>query len=377
MTKFSNTDYAVTPVRFTRILYAQLLRQQLDFVPQGLPKIPESDEKPKNVNAPTTTNTASATTIPTKKQMELGYKLVCGFEILYIEKKRALERRNKTKQQLRRMKEQIEAKKGRASVEAMEGEEEEDFVDPSQAIDELLSDSQWKNFKPATNITPSSELWLSISPDDVDDLIAQKQREFQAYEEAREAKKKEKAEGKGKGSGVEEMDQDPIETMVSEMKKFVSTMSDYSGVGEDEEGEMKEGQTGDKKKGDFDMDIKKFVEIMYGGKFHVQDGSESDSDEGDEFYNMGTDEEGDEDDDKEMKEVMGMMDNELRGTSIGMSFEKMKADGKDKESKVTDENNAPIDLDLNLVENFLRSFEAQHGNVGPVFSVLSQLKGQK
>lgn len=372
LSKFSDTEYCIAPVRFTRILYAQLLRQPLDFVPQGLPKLP--DDKP-NMSAGATApqKVPIPATGPTRKEMELGYKLVCGFEILYTEKKRAMERREKTKQQQKKMREQREAKGGRSMVETME-EEEDQFVDPSQAIDDIFgTDNQpWNAWSPATNIKLSSESWLNISPDEVDDLISKKQREFQEYEDARAKKKNKKADGKDKeGSDSEE---DPLEAMVNEVKKFVSKMSDYSGIGEDEdvdmEGTEKSEKGSENKKEDFDMDIKKFVEIMYGGKFNPQDGSGSESDEGDEFYGMGTDSEEDNEKDGEMKNVMHMMDEELKGTSVGKSFEKLKA-------SVEGDANTPVDIDLNLVENFLKSFEAQHGTAGPVSSVLSSMKGHK
>lgn len=368
LSKFSDTEFSVTPVRFSRILYAQILRQPLDFVPQGLVKLPKEDDRP----LPTSSTTTAVNAAPTRKQMEIGYKLLCGFEILYNERKKAFDRRKRTKQQQRKMREQREAKRGNTSYN--EDEEEEDFVDPSQAIDEILGDPSdlthpWRNFKPTTNITQSPDHWLNISPDEVDDLITKKQREFQEYEKAR-AEKKEK--------GGKKME-DPLEEMVSEMKKFVSKVSDYTGVEVDGDGAEEDEEN---MKEDFDLNIKKFVEIMYGGKFAQNDDSGSRSDdEADEFYGMGTDEEDDDDDDGEgddegaaLKEVMEMMDEELKGTTMGRSFEKMRTADKEAETEDVD---APVDINLNLVENFLKSFEAQHGTAGPVSNVLGQLKGNK
>jgi len=108
-------------------------------------------------------------------------------------------------------------------------------------------------------------------------------------------------------------------------------------------------------------DMKKFMERMSGlegvqlDEEHDHEGN-TESDEDDEFYAF---EDGDFGvADAEMKEVMDQMDKELGTTNVGQSFEKVSGD---------------VDENVNLVRNFLASYEAQCGQAGPVSNLLSEL----
>ena len=86
------------------------------------------------------------------------------------------------------------------------------------------------------------------------------------------------------------------------------------------------------------------------------------------------------DDDEEMVEYTTAMDNELSETNIGKSFVKLQKKGgnlqrsKDENSMETEDDiMKPVDIDLNLVQNFLESYSLQQGSPGPVSNILSSL----
>jgi hypothetical protein len=372
--RFSDTEFSLTPVRFTRILYAQLLRQPLDFVPTGLPKLPPATEREEvvpNVRARST---------PTRKEMELGYKLLCGFEILYIESKRVKERRHKAMTERERSKAKQTNNPTKHDTECKDEIEEvgECPRDTAQLIDDiLLEDDLWKIFSCNADVTPSNDDWLTISPSEVEDIISKKQAEFELYERRKASNKEKSKERKNcEGSGV----LDPLQEMAEDVKTFVERLSEYSGV------DTEAGKSG---ADDFDFDVKKFVEIMYGGKFveeidkkrenlHSQEDSD---DEADEFYEMPSDDEVEEEEeeleeDPKIKKVMEMMDEELQTTSLGSSFQKKGNLSEVGQEAQSGEPTDSVDIDLNLVENFLKSFGAQHGRAGPVMTLLGQLKSK-
>eukprot|EP00037_Helgoeca_nana_P021072 m.211846 g.211846 ORF g.211846 m.211846 type:complete len:746 (+) comp25506_c0_seq16:1458-3695(+) len=94
--------------------------------------------------------------------------------------------------------------------------------------------------------------------------------------------------------------------------------------------------------------------------------------------------EGDEDSAQSIADIEAQMDAELAGTKVMESFaldadddddETGRGDdgttARDADSEDTDEQ--PLDIDLNLVRNALKSFSAQHGMAGPVSNLLGSL----
>lgn len=106
-----------------------------------------------------------------------------------------------------------------------------------------------------TRVEASSEEWLNLSPQEVDDLIAQKQSEMDAYltrkQEKRSGKGKEKIGETGAGSpeqakragelsdvesDTESLDTDandaanPMNRLASTVKQFIQNTSSYEGV---------------------------------------------------------------------------------------------------------------------------------------------------
>jgi len=217
----------------------------------------------------------------------------------------------------------------------------------AQIIDTtLLSFTQGATIPSLREFTDSDD-WLNISPEQINDIILEKQREFEVYYNTKSQKndtQKKKKEHYGKtgsdplkNNNKEKQEQGVPDTMapednlfdfmVKDMKQFMEKMSDIEGVQFDEE-------------------------------YH------SESDEDDEFYGEGVESHFGEVD-SEMQEVMDKMDKELSTTNVGQSFEKVSGD------------EHQVDINLNLVHNFLSSYEAQSGLSGPVTNLLNELHTHK
>lgn len=72
---------------------------------------------------------------------------------------------------------------------------------------------------------------------------------------------------------------------------------------------------------------------------------------------------------QDLSEVMDEMDQEIYShDKISGSFAKMTAHQSDQE----EDEDAPVDVQLNLVKNVLESFKSQQGLPGPVGNILNQ-----
>jgi len=262
MSRFPAKPSSYHIIRFSRCLYAQLLRQRLDFIPSGYEALP-----------PDTPSTAAE-----YKAKSLGHKLACGIELFYQEEKKKL------------------------------GKNSNQIIPYPKVIDELLSTYDG-NTKFTERSNADSEDWLNVSPEDVGDIIQEKQKELDDYVKT----------SKATGSTKEAPEDNLFDFMVKDMKQFLSKMSDIEGV-------------------DLEEDIEK--------------DDLDDTDEEDQFY-----EEDIEGYDPDEDPLIAQMDNELNQTTMAESF--VKSNGK-------------TDANLNLVKNFLSSYENQAGSSGPVLNLLNQ-----
>jgi hypothetical protein len=307
LSKFTDIDPLVlTPVTFTRLLYAQLLRQPLDLLPRGLKEIPPSSEVIEN------------------KRYALGYKILCGFEILYKD---------------------LSQRKKRSDSKPT-GTSEEYHADLISMIDSVLDSNLHESFAPSQSIQSSSEEWLTLSPDEVNDIISEKQQELDAY--LLKKKKKENPEdnkNSNKKTGDEdslddgENEENPIDKLASCVKEFVKNSSNFEGI-KNPKSQKKEEQD--------------------------DDDESSSEDESDEFYRMGDDSD-DEEIDGDILELMKQMDKDLESSCLNQSFEKRSQNGEE-----GDEGD-DVDVDFNLIKNFLSSYSEQHGLAGPVSNLFSHL----
>jgi len=264
MTKFPAKSSSSHIIRFSRCLYAQLLRQQLDFIPHGYAPLPPD----------------SPSTAAEYKIKSLGYKLSSGFEILYQEAQKNLSKNPNSPHPY------------------------------SKLIDEILhpfTDTEDPQHYSLAR-TPDPEDWLHISPDEVGDILQDKQKEMDQYLKSTIP------------SNTKAPEDNLFDFMVDDMKKFMTKMSDLEGVNFDEE-----------EAGDI-------------------------SDEDEQFYR--DEQEEDDLEDEETDPIMAQMEHELNKTTIGKSFVK---------------NNGKTDINLNLVKNFLSSYECQNGDPGPVIYLFERV----
>jgi hypothetical protein len=71
--------------------------------------------------------------------------------------------------------------------------------------------------------------------------------------------------------------------------------------------------------------------------------------------------------DEELVNLMKMMDKDLEDSCLGQSFERG-GDGDEEDDAA-----GGIDVDFNLIKNFLASYSEQHGDAGPVSNLFSHL----
>lgn len=256
----------------------------------------------------------------------------------------------------------------------------------------------------------SSDAWLLISPKDLDEIIATREQkdlgihsELQAKATPAKAKSNEK---KGKDNADSEEDENNdddeedgmvFDNMVRDMRKFMEGMSGVEGV-EDAENSAP-----------LPLDPKKFAELM---RKTLSEGGvdvEADSNgEDDDFYALGSDDDEDDEDDPDevggskesLRALMKQMEAELGGHGLRDEFERIvvpkpgakfsdgastaapnvpkssRSSGQPSAATVAPSADTPIDLNLNLVKNFLESYGAQNGLSGPVSNLLSELRSK-
>ena len=233
--------------------------------------------------------------------------------------------------------------------------------------------------------------WMKISPEDLDSMLATRQKEFEEYDNhsaspkrKRQKKKGEEEGDKGAGGGKEAKLRE-FEGLVQNMRSFVDTVSAYEGA------EFPKQAPSDQLGFDIDPDL--FVQIL---KNSLVPDEDEDEDSDKRFYSMSDDSEEEEDEnlraaggegwpaDTAIQALMEQMDRELYTTKVGQDFEKVPdLDKWSKDSKHTpDDDDAageaesfrPVDVDLNLMKNILESLDAQHGLPGPYSNILNEMK---
>eukprot|EP00005_Dracoamoeba_jomungandri_P006637 CAMPEP_0174279576 /NCGR_PEP_ID=MMETSP0439-20130205/62112_1 /TAXON_ID=0 /ORGANISM="Stereomyxa ramosa, Strain Chinc5" /LENGTH=386 /DNA_ID=CAMNT_0015372119 /DNA_START=794 /DNA_END=1954 /DNA_ORIENTATION=+ len=198
------------------------------------------------------------------------------------------------------------------------------------------------------------ETWMEVTPSEVDDILAAKQKEFEEYD--RNFNKQD----------IDEDDQPPcdlppdFENLIGGMKSFIEKNSSYKGA------EFPESE----EKADLFLDVLKSIFPGVGSNTNGRD----DYDEPPEFFDLLADEsmeqELNEQEMEEMMDLMSRMDIELNKTKLGEDFEKFpEEDGQNEEQGQGGE----VDMDYNLLKNLLGSIENQQGGHGPASNILRQL----
>jgi len=209
---------------------------------------------------------------------------------------------------------------------------------------------------------------MDITEEEVNDILAKKQREIDEYE---------KRTASGKNSS-EKKDKYAMEDVIEKLNAFVEKQSTYEGA------ELPKIAKTETKNDKVNLDTKKFMEVMQNTLGieeleHNDDMEDMDDDDED----VATEEE-----QKEMRELMEQMDLELAGTTIGESFEKvttveeiLEKDNKSsmnqshkKEELKEPKQFKPVDLNMNLVKNLMESISSEHGNAGPYSNLLKEFE---
>ena len=189
------------------------------------------------------------------------------------------------------------------------------------------------------------ESWLEVSPEELDSILSQ-------YGQT----------GISTGKDID------LSQVVNGMNSFVETISSYEGA--EFPAELSD-------KSDIQFDPEGFIKSLDGFFTASTDSNENGTMSDDELYN--SDASGDE----ELDMYTNAMDKELSLSNIGKSFVKVQEKtgesqtfkSKDEDPNQTTEDDAmkPVDIDLNLVQNFLESYSLQEGLPGPVSNIFTSM----
>ena len=351
LTHFSPDSLVPYRVRFTKCLYGQLVNQ--NFIPDkhAMMVLPEVSS-------------------PAYKGHLVGLQLTYGFEILYNQQSGHINRVSTANTASGQHWEkyldsltkhgyfQNEVVGSQLYTELLESAKQyftmiclnsEQSQNKSNEVKELLADMSVENTsdqsKPEVFPPDDDESWLEISPQELDSILSK-------Y-------------GQSGPSAGEDMD---LREVVNGMNSFVETISSYEGAEiPSEQGEEPDIQ--------FDPEgFMKSLDRFFMKPFNKVENEAISDDESDDSYNSNAS------DDEIIREYSCAMDEELSSSNVGKSFVKAKnADFQPSSNKgespaeTTDNTMKPVDIDLNLVQNFLESYSLQEGLPGPVSNILSSM----
>ena len=349
LTHFTLESLVPSRVQFTKCLYGQLVKQ--NFIPdisqiKLLPEVSSTEYKGHLI----------------------GLKLTYGFEILYNQQNGCTQEMTSNTPSGQQWKKylnaltkhgyfQNEVEGSRLYTQLLENAKEyfkrtcmnskqnwnisneikqllEDMPKPDKASDQL------DDFPP-----DDDESWLEVSPEELDSILSQ-------YGQT----------GISTGEDVD------LSQVVNGMNSFVETISSYEGA---------EFPAELSNKSDIQFDPEGFIKSL--DRFFTAsiDNNENGTMSDDEFYNS------DASGDQELDMYTSAMDKELSLSNIGKSFVKVqektgesqtsKNENDDSNQTTEDDAMKPVDIDLNLVQNFLESYSLQEGLPGPVSNIFTSM----
>jgi len=210
---------------------------------------------------------------------------------------------------------------------------------PGETIDQLLRNYKEDQTLINTNqIEEDDDSWLEITPDQLDNILAQKHKEMNEYLQEMKNKKNPSKEKNEKTSKPQPMETS-LDGMIGEMKQFLGMMSGYEGaeLPHQSDEEDNEGQV-----------LPQF---------------QKDECFSDEDYNIGEESPSEDEKDEDIQRIMEELDDELLGTAMAESFERKP--------------NQKVDVDLNLTKTMLQSFGEQHGLAGPFSNIYGAIRDEK
>ncbi|GMH14670.1 hypothetical protein Nepgr_016511 [Nepenthes gracilis] len=382
----SGEDLVLVSVWMSRVMYAQLVQQTFQ-APKGYPMPPRTDQA-------------------AYVEAELGMKIVCGFEMMYQQRKKEGEEGNgstweafKASLVSRHFLGQMPGSKeyNRLMAEAMEyyrksslyQRASEMITAPVRRIDEILTlPHSVEDFKNQEVPKSDDDSWLYTGEDELNSVLMERQKEMELYEQKRNRKKKGK-EGDGNGTfSSTNRDDFDLGDIAKSMQAFVDKVSSYQGAEIPEDPETRNLK-------DVDFDVDRYLKEMKSalrppacgdgaGDVDIEELSSSDMDFDDSEDGSDNIAEHPENEDEEgfMHTYTNVLSEELKATTLKGSFVRSndhpsnKAEGTSNVEEDMDEDFSPVDVDMNLVKSFLESFSSQQGLPGPASNLLG-LMGMK
>ncbi|EEC14215.1 SGT1 protein, putative [Ixodes scapularis] len=214
---------------------------------------------------------------------------------------------------------------------------------------------------------PDDERWMEIGPRDLDRLL-------ESY-----------ASRGGGGDHKEAVDEEALGTRIADgVKNFVRHVSDYEGA-ELPSGAARRGKSGAAANGaKVDLDADGFADAVSAILGEIL------------FFSADSDDHLEDSDDEEaprpgdpstldMRSYMDLMDRELAGTDVGLSFERepparpprrrpaQASDRSADDEEANEDDYRPVDVDLTALKNILESYGGQEGLPGPAGNLLSAM----
>lgn len=377
LSKGKAEELVLVNVMMSRAMYAQLMHQTF--------------QAPKCYPMPSRSGDAAG-----YLEAELGMKIACGFEMVYWQmKKEGEEGKGSTwskyfgsleksgyfeglipgSKEYKRLMENAEEYYRKSNLFVRTSEM---LSAPVRHIDEILALPHSANDFRSQEVPPSDDdSWLYSGEDELNSALQEREKELELYNSKLKSKQKSKeSQDSGPSSSKDFDDFDP-RGIAKTMQAFVHKVSSYKGAEVPENRNLEE----------VDLDVDRFMKDMesvmkgQGCKDVADDG---DSEEGsssdmdfDEFDD-GSDvaEEDNDGEDTFMGSYSDALNNELKNTSLKKSFIRAneepskKSEGASNATDDMDEDFTPVDVDLNLVKNFLDSFSSQQGLPGPTSNLL-------
>ncbi|KAJ8557495.1 hypothetical protein K7X08_003120 [Anisodus acutangulus] len=369
----SGEELVQVVVRMSRAMYAQLVQQTFQ-APKCYPALPPRSD------------------VGAYMEAELGMKIACGFEMIYqLKKRQGMEGKGSTSDAFRQSLERSgyfegllpgskEYKRLMQNAEvyyknsSLHARESAMLSAPVRRIDEILALPESADDFKDQELPPSDDdSWLYGGDEELNAALQERQNEMELYNSKKKQKSKEQD---GHSNGSDNFD---LKDISKSMQAFVTKVASYQGA-EVPEDSVK----------DVDFDVDRFMKDME--SFVRRQGPEdtgSDVDiEEESSSDMEFDESEDEDDFAEpsddnyeggatfMHSYSDALNEELKGSTLSNTFVRAneqyikKSEGTSNATESMEEEFTPVDVDFNLVKNFLDSFSSQEGLPGPASNLL-------
>ncbi|KAL2553927.1 Protein SGT1-like protein [Forsythia ovata] len=364
-------------ISMPRAMYAQLVQQKF--------------QSPRIYPMP-----ASRSDVGQYMEAELGMKIACGFEMMYQLRKRegeegkgstweafreSLERSGYFEGMLpgskeyKRLMEKAEEYYRNSSLHSRASEM---LSSPVRRIDEILALPHSAEDLKGQELPPSDDdSWLYGGEDELNAALQERQKEMELYDLKRKKKQMSKEQQDGDPASTKDLEEYDLGDIANSMQAFVKKVSSYKGAEVPQNRNME----------DVNFDVDQFMKDMESVMRH-RGSEDTGSDpvlEEEPLSDMDFDESDDESEISEDNEDRGdtfmqsysdALNEELMVTTLNKTFvpthEQSMKKKEEGTSNATEDMKefTPVDVDINLVQNFLDSFSSQQGLPGPASNLL-------